>query len=66
MPRSANKSSTSRKLKCEPEIEPDRLLDDLGREAVATYSHLGHHRWLQLKSLRKCGNVVCCEARQWR
>jgi hypothetical protein len=39
------------KAQCEPEIEPDRLLDDLGREAVATIADLGHHRWLHLKSL---------------
>ena len=51
MPRSASKSSTSRKLKGEPDIKPDRLLDDFGREAVAAIADLGHHRWLRLKSL---------------
>jgi hypothetical protein len=35
----------------EPEIEPDRLLDDFGREAVAAIADLGHHRWLRRKSL---------------
>ena len=34
----------------EPDIKPDRLLDDLGREAVAAIADLGHHRWLRLKS----------------
>ena len=29
MPRSANKSSNVTEVQCEPEIEPDRLLDDL-------------------------------------
>ena len=48
MPRSANKSSTSRKLRVNPEIEPDRLLDNLRREAVAAIADLSHH---QLKSL---------------
>ena len=33
----------------EPDIKPDRLLDDLGREAVAATVDLGHHRWLRLK-----------------
>jgi len=27
----------------------DRLLDNLGREAVASIVGLDHHRWLQLK-----------------
>src|SRR5208283_4454603 len=35
----------------EPNIKPDRLLDDFGREAVAAIADLGHHRWLRLKSL---------------
>src|SRR5580704_13273775 len=35
----------------EPDIKPDRLLDNLGREAVAAITDLGHHRWLRLKSL---------------
>src|ERR1700730_10810620 len=35
----------------EPDIKPDRLLDNLGREAVAAIADLGHHRWLRLKSL---------------
>ena len=34
----------------EPDIKPDRLLDNLGREAVAAIINLGHHRWLRLKS----------------
>jgi hypothetical protein len=34
---------------CEPQVEPDRLLDDFGREPVAAIADLGHHRWLQLK-----------------
>ena len=34
----------------EPEIKPDRLLDNLGREPVAAIADLGHHRWLRLKS----------------
>src|ERR1019366_7693827 len=33
----------------EPDIKPDRLLDDFGREAVAAIAALGHHRWLRLK-----------------
>src|SRR3984893_12713501 len=33
----------------EPNIKPDRLLDDFGREAVAAIADLGHHRWLRLK-----------------
>jgi hypothetical protein len=33
----------------EPDIKPDRLLDDFGREAVAAIADLGHHRWLWLK-----------------
>src|ERR1700730_14960094 len=33
----------------EPDIKPDRLLDDFGREAVAAIAELGHHRWLRLK-----------------
>ncbi len=33
----------------EPDTKPDRLLDDLGREAVAAIADLGHHRWLRLK-----------------
>ena len=32
---------------CESEIEPDRLLDNLGREAAA--ADLVHHPWLRLK-----------------
>ena len=35
----------------EPDIKPDRLLDDFGREAVAAIADLGHHQWLRLKSL---------------
>jgi len=27
----------------EPDIKPDRLLDNLGREAVAAIAALGHH-----------------------
>ena len=27
----------------EPDIKPDRLLDDFGREAVAAIADLGHH-----------------------
>jgi hypothetical protein len=34
----------------EPDIKPDRQLDNLGREAVATIADLGHQRWLRLKS----------------
>src|SRR5882724_1224065 len=34
----------------EPDIKPDRLLDNLGREAVAAIVDLCHHRWLRLKS----------------
>src|SRR2546421_7776673 len=33
----------------EPDIKPDRLLDDFGREAVAAIADLGHHRRLRLK-----------------
>src|SRR5208282_5136596 len=33
----------------EPDIKPDRLLDDFGREAVAAIAALGHHQWLRLK-----------------
>src|SRR5271157_1972009 len=33
----------------EPDIKPDCLLDDFGREAVAAIAALGHHRWLRLK-----------------
>src|ERR1019366_772450 len=33
----------------EPDIKPDCLLDDFGREAVAAIGDLGHHRWLRLK-----------------
>ncbi len=33
----------------ELDIKPDRLLDDLGREAVAAIADLGHHRWLRPK-----------------
>src|ERR1019366_7508606 len=33
----------------EPDIKPDHLLDDFGREAVAAIAALGHHRWLRLK-----------------
>jgi hypothetical protein len=32
----------------EPDIKPDRLLDHLGRKAVAAIADLGHHRWLRL------------------
>jgi hypothetical protein len=32
----------------EPDIKPDRLLDDFGREAVAAIADPGHHRWLRL------------------
>src|ERR1019366_9303993 len=35
----------------EPDIKPDRLLDNLGRKAVAAIADLGHHGWLSLKSL---------------
>jgi hypothetical protein len=35
----------------EPDIKPNRLLNNLGREAVAAITDLGHHRWLRLKSL---------------
>ncbi len=48
MPRSANHSSTSQ-AQGEPDITPDRLLDDFGREAVAAIADLDHHRWLRLK-----------------
>ena len=34
----------------EPDIKPDRLLDNLGRETVAAKADLGHHQWLRLKS----------------
>src|SRR5271157_2816399 len=33
----------------EPDIKPDRLLDDFGREAVAAIADLRHHRWLRPK-----------------
>ena len=33
----------------EPDIKPDRLLDDFGREAVAVIADLSHHQWLRLK-----------------
>jgi hypothetical protein len=33
----------------EPDIKPDRLLDDFGREAVAAIADLGHRLWLRLK-----------------
>src|SRR5580704_17794859 len=33
----------------EPDIKPDRLLDDFRREAVAAIADLSHHRWLRLK-----------------
>src|ERR1700730_11839651 len=33
----------------EPDIKPDRLLDDFVREAVAAIADLSHHRWLRLK-----------------
>jgi hypothetical protein len=33
----------------EPDIKPDRLLDNLGREAVAAITDAGHPRWLRLK-----------------
>jgi hypothetical protein len=32
----------------EPDIKPDCLLDNLGREAVAAIADLDHHRWLRL------------------
>ena len=32
----------------EPDVKPDRLLDDFGREAVAAIADLGHHRRLRL------------------
>jgi hypothetical protein len=32
-----------------PDIKPDRLLDDFGRESMAATANLGHHRWLWLK-----------------
>ncbi|MGA2639124.1 MAG: hypothetical protein ABSF11_15765, partial [Methylocella sp.] len=35
----------------EPDIKPDRLLDNLGREAVAAIADLGHNRWLRLKPM---------------
>jgi hypothetical protein len=28
----------------EPEIEPDRVLDDFGRKAIAAIAKLGHHK----------------------
>src|SRR3984893_2297297 len=60
IPRSANKSSTSRKLCVNRTLKPDRLLDDFGREAVAAIADLGHHRWLRLKSLngKPAGDVT--------
>jgi hypothetical protein len=33
----------------EPDIKPDRLLDDFRREAVAAIADLGRHRRLRLK-----------------
>jgi hypothetical protein len=44
----------------EPDIKPDRVLDDFGREAVAAIADLGHHRWLRLKSLngKPAGDVT--------
>src|SRR5580693_6089438 len=45
----------------EPDIKPDRLLDNRGREAVAAIADLGHHRWLRLKSLNgKPHAELCC------
>src|SRR3984893_11393995 len=37
------------KAQGEPDIKPDRPLDDFGREAVAAIVDLGHHRWLRMK-----------------
>jgi hypothetical protein len=44
----------------EPDIKPDRLLDDFGREAVAAVADLGHHRWLRLKVIdsKTAGDVT--------
>ena len=46
-PMHAIHSETSRAY--EPDVKPDRLLDDFGREVVAAIADLGHHRWLRLK-----------------
>ncbi len=42
MPRSTNKSSTSRRLSVNRSMEPDRLLDDLWRKAVAAVADFLH------------------------
>jgi hypothetical protein len=42
----------------EPDIKPDRLLENLGREAVAAIADLGHHRWLRLKESGKNSGVT--------
>ena len=42
MPRSASNSSTSRKDRGEPGIEPDRVADDFWREAVALKRYRSH------------------------
>jgi hypothetical protein len=42
MPRSASKSSTSRKLRVKPDVKPDRLLDDFGRKPVPLVADFLH------------------------
>ena len=34
------------KAECEPEIEPDRLIDDLRREPISRVADLPHAPWL--------------------
>jgi hypothetical protein len=46
---SAMRASLTLILSSAWEIEPDRLLDNLGREAIAAIAELGHHQWLRLK-----------------
>src|SRR5208283_4870157 len=44
----------------EPDIKPDRPLDDFGREAEAAIADLDHRLWLRLKSLngKPAGDVT--------
>jgi hypothetical protein len=44
IPRSASKSSTSRKLSVNRRVEPDRVINDLGREPVSGVADLPHAR----------------------
>jgi hypothetical protein len=49
IPRSAREVLDIPEAQREPDIQPDRVLDDFRRKAISAVADLGHHEWLRLQ-----------------